>query len=88
MKGGNAVKLLKRTYALPSQTLAKFEEVVDSGRRSAVVADLIDDYLEERKREALRRDLDEGCREMWDVYLETAKDWEATDDELHRSIEY
>lgn len=82
------MKLQKRTYSLPPQTVERFEQVVDTGRRSAVLVELIEGYLEDRRREALRRDLEEGCRDMWDIYLNTAKEWEAADDELHRSIKY
>ena len=82
------MKLQKRTYALPIDTISKFEQSVDSGKRSAVLAGLIDQYIEGCQRAALRKDLEEGCREMWDVYLETALEWEQADDTLHETVAY
>ncbi len=82
------MRLAKRTYSLPPKTIERFESEVDSGRRSTVIAELIDKYLENKKREALRKDIEEGCKEMWDLYREINKEWEPTDDAIHRSIEY
>ena len=82
------MKLAKRTYALPHKTIEQFEITVDSGRRSGVIAELISNYLENRKREALRADIEQGCRDMWDLYRDINKEWEPTDDALHRAIEY
>src|SRR5262249_20445356 len=56
--------LLKRTYALPQQTLEEFERTTAPGKRSALVAQLIRDWLAQRKRERLRQEVIEGCREM------------------------
>ena len=39
------------------------------------------------QREALRRDIEEGCREMWDLYLETAKEWEPLEAEVDRLLD-
>ncbi len=82
------MKLLKRTYALPPDTLEKFERTVDAGKRSAVVAELIREYLAEREREALRRDIIEGCEDMAEIYLEIEREFNAADEELHRAVEY
>ena len=38
-------KLIKRTYNLPAETLAKFEEAVPAGRRGAAVNEAIDLWL-------------------------------------------
>jgi hypothetical protein len=82
------MKPAKRTYVLPPDTVARFEQHIEPGKRSAVISELIDKYLENSRREALRRDIEEGCREMWDVYLDAAQEWEATDDALHHTIQY
>jgi hypothetical protein len=81
------MRLLKRTYALPPETVERFEEAVASGRRSAVIADLIHDWLEARRREELRREIIEGCREMAAVYQEIERDYQPLDEELHRAVE-
>ena len=80
------MKLAKRTYSLPPKTIERFETEVDSGRRSTVIAELIDKYLENKKREALRKDIEEGCREMWDIYRETAREWAPLDAEADRAL--
>lgn len=82
------MKQLKRTYALPESTVSRFEQAVGPGRRSGTIAELIDEYLEERQREALRRDLDEGCKAMWDEYLQVEREFRSADEELHRAVEY
>lgn len=40
--------------------------------------------ITEQEREALRRDLIEGCAAMWDVYLEMVQDYEPLEDEAAR----
>lgn len=77
----------KRTYALPSNTLKRFEQEIAPGKRSAKVAELIEDWIREREREALRQNIIEGCREMNEIYLDAARDWEGADDELWRGLE-
>ncbi len=77
----------KRTYALPAQTLKRFEREIAPGKRSAKVAELLEAWMREREREALRQDIIEGCREMWDVYMETAKEWEPLDREVDRALD-
>ncbi|HLK56518.1 MAG TPA: hypothetical protein VKU00_08140 [Chthonomonadaceae bacterium] len=74
--------LTRRTYALPSETLKRFEREVSPSKRSAKVAELIENWVREREREVLRQNIIEGCREMWDVYLETAQEWEPLDAQL------
>ncbi len=81
------MNLMKRTYALPPDMLARFERSVDPGGRSAVVAALLTEWLAEREREALRRDIEEGCREMWDVYRDTAQEWEPLDREADCTLD-
>ena len=81
------MKLAKRTYVLPPETVSRFEAEIAPGQRSAKVAELIEDWIREREREALRRDIIEGCREMNAILLETAKEWEGADDELWRRLD-
>ena len=80
------METVKRTYALPSKTLNRFEGKIAPGRRSAKVAELIEDWIHQQEREALRQDIIEGCRNMWDVYLEMAKEWEPLEEEVDRAF--
>lgn len=66
----------KRTFALPPSTVSRFEREVLSSDRDDVVARLIEEYLDSRRHGALRDDIAEGCKQMWDVYRETAQEWE------------
>lgn len=81
------MRLLKRTYALPPETVAQFEQAVASGKRSAVVGDLLREWLETRRREALRQEIIEGCREMAALYQEIEREYLPLDEEVHRAVE-
>ena len=78
--------LLKRTYSMPSDTLEAFEETVAPGKRSAVITQLVGEWLDERRRAKLREDIIEGCREMADVYLEIEREFHPLDEEVWREI--
>ena len=52
------------------------------GKRSAKVAELIEIWITERDRESLRQNIIYGCSEVWDVYRETAREWEQIDNEV------
>lgn len=78
----------KRTYALPAETLQEFEEAVASGQRSTTLARLIEEWLEKRRDAALRQNIIEGCREMWDVYVDTEREFHPLEEDAahaHRS---
>ena len=77
----------KRTYALPFKTLKRFENEIAPGKRSAKVAELIEGWIREREREALRLNIIDGCREMWDVYLDSAHEWEPLDKEADHALD-
>lgn len=78
--------LVKRTYALPPDTLDRFERLVPPGKRGPLVAQVLGDWLERRRREQLRKEVIEGCREMADVYLRVEKDFHPLDEEVDRGI--
>ena len=62
--------LLRTHYALTSDTLTQFEQTVAPGKRTAVISDLLREWLDQQQRERLRREIVEGCQAMADVYLE------------------
>ncbi len=76
----------KRTYALPAQIVKRFELEIAPGKRSAKVAELLEEWMREKQQEALRQNIIEGCQDMWDVYLETAKEWEPLDREADHAL--
>lgn len=80
------MELVKRTYSLPVDAIREFEAEVDTGKRSAVIADLMRNWLETRQREKLRQAIIEGCREMADVYLEIEQEYHSLEEEVHRSL--
>jgi metal-responsive CopG/Arc/MetJ family transcriptional regulator len=81
------MRLLKRTYTLPPDTLEQFEQVVAVGKRSAVITELLREWLDGQRREQLRREIIEGCREMADVYLETEREYHPLEEEIHRGLD-
>ena len=81
------MEMAKRTYALPAEMLKRFELEIGPGKRSAKVAELIESWIREREREALRQDIIEGCREMSEVYLAMAQEWEPLEEEVARAFD-
>jgi hypothetical protein len=69
------MKRQNRTYALPADTLDRFERAVERGRRSAVVGELIRGWLQDGEKEHLRQQIIEGCRDMADVDRVTEREW-------------
>ncbi|NCO34691.1 MAG: hypothetical protein AUJ92_00815 [Armatimonadetes bacterium CG2_30_59_28] len=81
------MRLQKRTYALPPDTLEQFEQTVAAGKRSMVIAQILQEWLEEKRREQLRQDVIEGCQVMADVMLEIQQEFEPLDMEVWRAID-
>jgi metal-responsive CopG/Arc/MetJ family transcriptional regulator len=79
---------LMRTYRLPTDTVEEFEHLVAPEQRSAIIADLLREWLEARRREQLRRDVIEGCREMAEIYLETEREYHPLEEEAHQALGY
>lgn len=81
------MEMIKRTYSLPKTTVRTFEAEVKSGKRSAVVTELIEDWLEEQRRKRLRESIIEGCHDMKDVYLEVEQEYHPLEEEVHRALD-
>jgi hypothetical protein len=79
--------LMKRTYALPPETLTEFEQAVAPGKRSAVIAGLLRDWLAEQQRQQLRRQVLEGCREMSGAYLEIERAYHPLEEEVQHAFD-
>jgi metal-responsive CopG/Arc/MetJ family transcriptional regulator len=78
--------LAKRTYTLPPQVVGDFEQVVPSGRRSALVTKLIREWLEEQRREELRKAIVSGCQEMADEYQRIEEEYHPLEEEVEREL--
>ena len=78
----------QRTYALPADALLKFEQAVGPEQRSQIVAFLIQEWLVDRERHALRQALAEGLADMAGVYRDIEQEFNAADEELHRAVDY
>lgn len=76
------MSLAKRTYSLPPEVISKFETRIPAGDRSSVLAQLIQNWVDDREREELRQQIVEGCKEMDDVYREVDREWASTSDEV------
>ena len=81
------MRLVKRTYVFPPSILDEFERTVGAGERSAVLARLVQEWLEMRKREQLRRDIIAGCREMAEVYRDVEREYHSLEEEVQHAIE-
>ena len=79
--------LHKRTYALPAETLEQFEQVVAPDQRSAVIAELLREWLDQATRQRLRADLIDGCREMAEIYLEIEREYHPLEEEVHGAVD-
>ncbi|MFQ6090476.1 MAG: hypothetical protein ACE5LD_03455 [Candidatus Bipolaricaulia bacterium] len=77
---------IKRTYVLPPDLLERFERGVEPGRRSAVIAALLRQWLDERRRRRLRAQVIEGCHEMAEVMLEIEREFHPLDEEIDRAL--
>jgi hypothetical protein len=78
--------LKKRTYGLPADALDAFEKEVPAGDRSAVVANLMRNWLAEKRRNELREQVIEGCQEMAELYLEIEQEYHPLE-EVHRALD-
>jgi hypothetical protein len=80
------MKTLKRTYALPPDVVARFENTAEAGERSAIVSALLSQWVAEREREALRQRIIEDCADMAEEYQEIEREFLAADEELHHAL--
>ena len=73
---------VKRTYAIPENVIKDFEDSIPVGKRSAVIVEIMSEWIENRKRNALRVNIITGCREMADVQLELEHECHSLEEEL------
>ena len=73
--------LLKRTYALPPETVRSFEKTVPKGKRSVLLAELMRGWLLERERARLRKEILRGCEEMRAEYLALEGEFHSSEEE-------
>ncbi len=76
----------KRTFTLPPQVVGDFEQVVPSGRRSALVSELISGWLAKRRREKLRKEIVCGCQEMAGEYQRIEEEYHPLEEEVERDL--
>lgn len=43
---------------------------------------LIEDWLEKQREEDLRKNIIQGCREMWDVYVDVEREFHPLEEEV------
>lgn len=80
------MNLTKRTYSLPAEALQKFEKSVKPGKRSAVIAKLLEEWLEAQERKRLRERIIKGCKDMAEIYLEIEEEYHPLEEEVQRAI--
>jgi hypothetical protein len=81
--------LVDKNFQLPKEILDAFElEVDEREKQGELVASLIEKWLDEQARAALKAQVIEGCKYMSETALEVERDFNPMDEELHRAIEY
>lgn len=81
------MRLLKRTYSLAPDAVSRFERVAQPGTRSMIVNDLMRKWAEDQEREALRKQVIEGCEAMSEEYLDMENDFHSIEEEAHLGLE-
>jgi hypothetical protein len=81
------MRALKRTYALPVETLQQFERQVLPGQPSTVIARLIRDWVDKQKRERLREEVVQGCQDMAELFLEVEREYHPLEEEVERALD-
>jgi metal-responsive CopG/Arc/MetJ family transcriptional regulator len=77
---------IKRTYALDQPVVRGFEQAVLPGKRSAVISQMMKEFLEQREREVLRKEIVAGCHDMADTYLEMENEFNPLEEEAGRAL--
>jgi hypothetical protein len=80
-------QVTKRTYTLPGATVDAFERVVPAGQRSRRLAEVLDEWISEQQRTALREAVITGCLDMADVLRETEAEYHPLEEEVDRVIQ-
>ncbi len=78
--------MTKRTYSLPSDVVVEFERAVPAGKRSAVFAEMMGEWIRRDRQTALQKDLLAGAAAMSAAYEEMERDWHAAEEEAARGI--
>lgn len=78
--------LAKRTYNLPADKLQEFEAQVSPGKRSALIGQLIESWLEDKRREELRAAVLKGLEDSYELDEEVEREWSHLSDELWSSL--
>ncbi|HLX61842.1 MAG TPA: hypothetical protein VKX17_11215 [Planctomycetota bacterium] len=82
------MKLIERSFTLPEETVNALEEKVDRQRQGELLAELIQNWLNEQPKSSLRDEVIAGCIDMADVSIELERDFNPLEEEVHRGIEY
>jgi metal-responsive CopG/Arc/MetJ family transcriptional regulator len=72
------MSMIKRTFALPSDTLQEFEQIVSPEERNKVIAEALRDWLDKQK---LREAIIEGLHDMADILLEIEQEYHPLEEE-------
>jgi metal-responsive CopG/Arc/MetJ family transcriptional regulator len=78
---------MKRTYVLPQETVAQFEQVVPARQRSATIDNLLREWLDRQRRERLRQEVIAGCEAMAEIYLAIEREYHPLEEEVHRGLD-
>ena len=72
---------VKRTYAIPEDIVKDFESSIPAGKRSAALVEMMSEWIGERKRETLRKNVIAGCLDMAEVQMELEREFRPLEEE-------
>ena len=70
-----APEVVKKTYSLPKYLVQEFENNTKKRERSKIISKLVEEWIDRKKKERLRKQIMAGCREMSNLYLEIEKEY-------------
>ena len=80
------MRLQKRTYSMPVETIERFEHSVAAGRRSAIVSRLVNEWLDVERRARLRAEVIAGCLDMAELDIEIEREFHPLEEEVERVL--
>ena len=70
-----APEVVKKTYSLPKHLVREFENNTKKRERSKIISMLVEEWIDHKEKERLRKQIMAGCREMSSLYLEIEKEY-------------
>jgi len=80
------MEVINKNFALPKETSEALDRAVESEKQGELLASLIERWLEEQRRAALREAYVAGLKDMEDVSIRLEQDFNPLEEEWHRDV--